>query len=810
LLICILLFLCTCCFIKGIAADDDIESQQAPFVSSSVTSSSSSVSSSISSSSTTAVSSSIEEDISSSIPIEESSFPEPIISCLNNCSGHGYCNYTTLTCVCEPHFESSDCSWFDDPDLIACPNLCSNHGECNTTTGKCNCFQDYFSADCSLVQCPNNCSERAPCNHTTGVCDCPYPYFNLDCSLIHCPNDCFSELGYGVCDSTTGSCDCNSTLYTGVDCSLRVCPNDCSGHGTCDTRIGKCNCTERYHSADCSLKSCIDPSCNGVGKCDEMTGTCICDSMHQGESCELRLCERNCTYPHGICDMQTGKCKCNADWSGDETCGVNIHILSLLKIKNWNTILGTIWIIGISIGLPFFVSSTLTGQLCMGLISMIQFIGLSSLTGSYVPPLFLKFCAFFEWSNFIFDLNVRTHQFKQQPTDFLAISNRVTLMDAGNKYFDLRQEMNDNGLIVFLDNFILVCMVVILTLIFNGMLIAYKMTKSQQRQLKSEYSLINSLIHLALIAYLGVSSSVMYEIQLAFRGRLIVITLLVAFALLIGYLFGIPIMSIFALYQIRTKSNTRSSAHQETALAPMQHPFKSEFYLFIAVIFVKNFLVSTLFGFFTTSAKDQEIGLLIILSTYLMIVLVTKPFVYKLRNMFEIAMVSCQIMSVITVLLFSVRAITNKALKSLFCAVFIVIPNVLLIGVVVFYLAYRLYIHIRYGSDSSNNTLPYTRSGHMLLDEEDLNEFGNRSLFDEDPNRHVDPPMQQDSSPATKRSRKKDLFTFETEEEYPSFEMDEDEEHAPTKRSTKVSQDHHSTNSSNLEETSSAKDLLQF
>ena len=56
-----------------------------------------------------------------------------VIECPKDCSGHGYCNTTSETCVCDSGWSSDACDVADTD----CPNNCSSQGTCQQ--GHCQC-----------------------------------------------------------------------------------------------------------------------------------------------------------------------------------------------------------------------------------------------------------------------------------------------------------------------------------------------------------------------------------------------------------------------------------------------------------------------------------------------------------------------------------------------------------------------------------------------------------------------------------------------------------------------------------------------
>jgi hypothetical protein len=100
---------------------------------------------------------------------------------------------------------------------------------------------------------------------------------------------------FGVCQSDTGTCKCQTNYYTtaagacGVFCDHTT---TCSGHGHCDA-LGQCVCSSGWSSSSCAHATGCDadsapPNCGSHGECQVVGGraTCSCNGGWSGSRCE--------------------------------------------------------------------------------------------------------------------------------------------------------------------------------------------------------------------------------------------------------------------------------------------------------------------------------------------------------------------------------------------------------------------------------------------------------------------------------------------------------------------------------------------
>jgi len=173
------------------------------------------------------------------------------------CSNMGTCNRKTGKCECFPGFTGDACQ------KNKCPNDCSGHGQC---------FSMKQMATMSNAQPLNNNTFYEGNEDSTTwdedklygcVCDSSWPvglesgqrqkgeWFGADCSLRRCPSadDPFTDDG----DET----DCEGFNTVGgseLGKAGNLCHVDCANRGVCDYTTGTCNCFNGYYGVDCTLK----------------------------------------------------------------------------------------------------------------------------------------------------------------------------------------------------------------------------------------------------------------------------------------------------------------------------------------------------------------------------------------------------------------------------------------------------------------------------------------------------------------------------------------------------------------------------
>ncbi|CAL8292350.1 unnamed protein product [Lota lota] len=288
------------------------------------------------------------------------------LGCTNNTTGPqcdsclpGYYGDPTLDTAddCQPcacplpppnsHCEKCADGFYGDPLVMGevCKR-CDCHGNVNVSeVGHC----DAASGAC--LRC---------LHHTGGThCDTCLPGYYGDAINAKNCQECSCDLGgavSGVCDVTTGHCDCRPNvtgltcdrcqvgfygIQSGRGCSACLCSQlgsvsescDEQGHCLCVEGMGGDKCDRCHHgyynhtASGCTVCDCARTH----GNCHPATGDCLCPPHTEGEECErcetgywghdpIRGCQscdcsaKGCSDPQ--CDLTNGECPCHMGFSG--------------------------------------------------------------------------------------------------------------------------------------------------------------------------------------------------------------------------------------------------------------------------------------------------------------------------------------------------------------------------------------------------------------------------------------------------------------------------------------------------------------
>ncbi|BFZ08467.1 hypothetical protein BsWGS_11506 [Bradybaena similaris] len=259
---------------------------------------------------------------------------------VNPCNGHGECQASNGTCLCQPGFTGTACELCDDETKYGanCSEDCSCvHGVCNNGVlgdGSCACDSGYKGA----------------------ICDVDMP----ECEGLFCYNSdvqdwrCADVNGTAACICAVGyvyTADVHRCLEHNP-CEDPVSP--CGKNGVCDYKSPgkhKCRCENGY-SGDGFLCLPIDPCQTNGGGCEDTTmcrytgpnqRVCLCkfgyENYKPGSGCSLtNVCTSSSCDPNAICETTEPhkfSCTCKEGYSGNGTVCYG-NVLERLKDINSN------------------------------------------------------------------------------------------------------------------------------------------------------------------------------------------------------------------------------------------------------------------------------------------------------------------------------------------------------------------------------------------------------------------------------------------------------------------------------------------
>jgi len=556
--------------------------------------------------------------------------------------------------------------------------------------------------------------------------------------------------------------------------SSSLCRNDCGGlsRGRCNTTSSECICKAPYFGVDCGFIECAVKDCHGRGICDVTVGVCVCRVEFYGEGCEYFSCVKNCSNTanvvHGECF--NGTCQCFPPWTsvvghGQAECSVSIDMLELISINTASRYIGTGYVLFMSLVnvlMSFlFVDFHYFGYFIL-LLDHLQFIGLSgylevlssqSISSTVLispdgatlsTATYFKFASSFQWSNFVFSIGI------------------------------LDSATEERGPIVFVDNFFLFCILLLVSVILSGFMLFYKY-RCQSKSTSSggdgggtsgsssetvTRCLSALLLRLLLLSYSGLSCSVSYEIALAVQGRIVIVAFVAALSLLLFYIIPFPFLCLVFLNRENPNNNrnTNMSSSPTTTigigndlqilendenslrqsldstgvfrrggkkvnssyLSPLHNHFREEFHLFGFVVLMKKFCFSLLIGLFRIS-NDQIIGLILLMMVYFVIVLICKPFKnpthqgrYQNRNIAELVVTAGQTAALILEALLPMGGLSvTIALILLQLFIIIYIFYAILASIFVNYVL-KLLSHHWHGTPFSTTTTTPLISNHQI------------------------------------------------------------------------------------------------
>lgn len=179
------------------------------------------------------------------------------------CSNAGICNRNTGKCECFDGFEGDACQ------RMSCPNDCSGHGKCvslSVMASEANAFPTGIST--SYGSDATNPTTTWDAERIYGcVCDSSWSvgwyngetqvteWFGPDCSLKRCPS------GDDPMTTTVDETDCENKADNGASFGTgrtgNKCHIDCANRGICDYSTGVCDCFAGFYGEACTLTSVL-------------------------------------------------------------------------------------------------------------------------------------------------------------------------------------------------------------------------------------------------------------------------------------------------------------------------------------------------------------------------------------------------------------------------------------------------------------------------------------------------------------------------------------------------------------------------
>jgi hypothetical protein len=186
------------------------------------------------------------------------------------------------TCTCFTHLGHNGATAYQwtgaDCSLQTCPHAasfagsalnsnlhtqeveCSGKGSCDRKTGKCQCFDGYEGDACNRQACPNQCSNSGKCLTLTQIAE------DVQDAVASYYGTYMGSAAYSAFDGAQMmGCVCDQGR-SGPDCSLIDCPSSadpmggagsdggrtCSGRGLCDGTTGTCQCFDGFFGTSCA------------------------------------------------------------------------------------------------------------------------------------------------------------------------------------------------------------------------------------------------------------------------------------------------------------------------------------------------------------------------------------------------------------------------------------------------------------------------------------------------------------------------------------------------------------------------------
>jgi len=229
-----------------------------------------------------------------------------------DCFGRGFCD-SQGKCRCSTHANGLYCQFQEKIEFMdsKCHDNCYFKGNCNDIKGICECFAGFQGKSCENAICPKNCSNSGFCDYSLNKCICFHGFTGNSCEKpLICDANCNN---HGICEISSENqafCRCYKGFF-GKKCE-KSCYLNCSDRGICDHSTGKCQCEKRYKGSFCEEYRDCPYNCSFRGKCEK--GECVCEIGFSGKSCEFEIiCPEKC-QGKGQCIW--GKCVCDLGFEG--------------------------------------------------------------------------------------------------------------------------------------------------------------------------------------------------------------------------------------------------------------------------------------------------------------------------------------------------------------------------------------------------------------------------------------------------------------------------------------------------------------
>eukprot|EP01027_Heterolobosea_sp_BB2_P009275 GEZU01013694.1.p1 GENE.GEZU01013694.1~~GEZU01013694.1.p1 ORF type:complete len:485 (-),score=76.94 GEZU01013694.1:158-1612(-) len=264
----------------------------------------------------------------------------------------------------------------------------------------------------------------------------------------------------------------------------------------------------------------------------------------------------------------------------------------------------------------------------VGLLDVLQFIGITSLVAFPLPTLYMRFAILSSWTNFIFN--------------FFVSSSSSTCTSAGSSCI-VGLEKNS----IFFVNVAMVGATLFLTLLFSVLATMIK-TRSliffKRKGSENEFgNCVSALLRVYLLSYTGLTVTSAIQLSQFYYGfnfaspsshsygTDIAATMIAAVVMLVNISF-----IIFAVVFLGKKQRQAGSQlglrdlNFKAKYGALYNDLKDKFALFGCVVLFKKFIIGVLMGFLQSST--QIIAIILLLLVYLSFLIAVRPYASRIKN----------------------------------------------------------------------------------------------------------------------------------------------------------------------------------